>query len=244
MKLSRRRKSARRGRHTKRTGKHLRYKVKKVHGSKRYHRGHKRTHKRGRRLQGGWVPVPCTGDYDKGFEKIVDNEKEVKYSNSRSNKTVTLTYKKQVGYPSTEANDEFGITIEFGFKFEFSGSLKPYVKESLTIFFIRHPLDEKSPCFYFSGPKAEILDKIVEPTTWSNIKESEMERAIGSKKYGDKEYRDTSTIVFREKHIAEPRTYNFGSNMAIFSIIRACIEAAMNHHIPSVTPLPPVSSPY
>jgi hypothetical protein len=53
MKLSRRGKSARRGRHTKRAGKHLRYKGKKVRGSKRYHRGHKRTHKRGRRLQRG-----------------------------------------------------------------------------------------------------------------------------------------------------------------------------------------------
>jgi hypothetical protein len=53
MKLSRRGKSARRGRHTKHAGKHLRYKGKKVRGSKRYHRGHKRTHKRGRRLQRG-----------------------------------------------------------------------------------------------------------------------------------------------------------------------------------------------
>ena len=53
MKLSRRGKSARRGRHTKRAGKHLRYRGKKVRGSKRYHLGHKRTHKRGRRLQRG-----------------------------------------------------------------------------------------------------------------------------------------------------------------------------------------------
>ena len=52
MKLSRRGKSARRGRHTKRAGKHLRYRGKKVRGSKRY-RGHKRTYKRGRRLQRG-----------------------------------------------------------------------------------------------------------------------------------------------------------------------------------------------
>jgi hypothetical protein len=55
MKLSRRGKSARRGRHTKRARKNLRYKGKKVRGSKRYHRGHKRTHKRGRRLQRGGV---------------------------------------------------------------------------------------------------------------------------------------------------------------------------------------------
>ena len=39
MKLSRRGKSARQGRHTKRARKNLRYKGKKVHGSKRYHRG-------------------------------------------------------------------------------------------------------------------------------------------------------------------------------------------------------------
>lgn len=56
MKLSRRGKSARRGRHTKRAGKKLRYRGKKVRGSKRYHRGHKRTHKRGRRLQRGGEP--------------------------------------------------------------------------------------------------------------------------------------------------------------------------------------------
>jgi len=55
MKLSRRGKSARRGRHTKRAGKHLRYKGKKVRGSKRHHRGHKRTYKRGKRLQRGGV---------------------------------------------------------------------------------------------------------------------------------------------------------------------------------------------
>ena len=57
MKLSRRGKSARRGRHTKRAGKHLRYRGKKVRGSKRYHRGRGggrvRTHKRGKRLQRG-----------------------------------------------------------------------------------------------------------------------------------------------------------------------------------------------
>lgn len=53
MKLSRRGKSARRGRHTKRAGKHLRYRGKKVSGSKRYHREHKRTHKRGRRFHRG-----------------------------------------------------------------------------------------------------------------------------------------------------------------------------------------------
>ena len=53
MKLSRRGKSARRGRHTKRARKNLRYKGKKVHGSIRYHRGHKRTYKRGKRLQMG-----------------------------------------------------------------------------------------------------------------------------------------------------------------------------------------------
>jgi hypothetical protein len=56
MKLSRRGKSARRGRHTKRAGKKLRYRGKKVRGSKRYHLGHKRTHKRGRRLQRGGEP--------------------------------------------------------------------------------------------------------------------------------------------------------------------------------------------
>lgn len=55
MKLSRRGKSARRGKHTKRAGKHLRYKGKKVRASKRYHRGHKRTYKRGRRFQRGGV---------------------------------------------------------------------------------------------------------------------------------------------------------------------------------------------
>ena len=55
MKLSRRGKSARRGRHTKRAGKHLRYRGKKVHASKRYHRGHKRTHKRGRRFHMGRI---------------------------------------------------------------------------------------------------------------------------------------------------------------------------------------------
>ena len=55
MKLSRRGKSARRGRHTKRAGKHLRYRGKKVRASKRYHRAHKRTYKRGKRLQRGGV---------------------------------------------------------------------------------------------------------------------------------------------------------------------------------------------
>ena len=73
MKLSRRGKSARRGRHTKRAGKHLRYRGKKVRGSKRYHRGHKRTHKRGRRLQRGGLkpntnifvlPWPIQDKYD------------------------------------------------------------------------------------------------------------------------------------------------------------------------------------
>jgi hypothetical protein len=113
MKLSRRGKSARRGRHTKRTGKHLRYKGKKVRASKRYHRGHKRTHKRGRRLHmGGGL---CTGGYNEGFEKIVDNEREVKYSNSASNKTVSLRYEKLDGRFSMEVDDEFGITIEFVF---------------------------------------------------------------------------------------------------------------------------------
>ena len=55
MKLSRRGKSARRGRHTKRAGKHLRYRGKKVRASKRYHRAHKRTYKRGRRVHRGGV---------------------------------------------------------------------------------------------------------------------------------------------------------------------------------------------
>ena len=64
MKLSRRGKSARRGRHTKRAGKHLRYKGKKVRGSKRYHRGHKRTHKRGRRLHMGRIKRGGAGDDD------------------------------------------------------------------------------------------------------------------------------------------------------------------------------------
>ena len=65
MKLSRRGKSARRGRHTKRTGKHLRYKGKKVRASKRYHRiksgrGHtKKTHRKtyGGRVKRGGVGV-------------------------------------------------------------------------------------------------------------------------------------------------------------------------------------------
>ncbi len=64
MKLSRRGKSARRGRHTKRTGKHLRYKGKKVRASKRYHRGHKRTHKRGRRLHMGRIKRGGADDDD------------------------------------------------------------------------------------------------------------------------------------------------------------------------------------
>jgi hypothetical protein len=53
MKLSRRGKSVRRGRHTKRAGKNLRYKGKKVRGSKRHHRAHKRTYKRGKRFHRG-----------------------------------------------------------------------------------------------------------------------------------------------------------------------------------------------
>jgi len=58
MKISRRGKQARRGRHTKRTGKHLRYKSKKFRASKRYHRGNKRTYKRGKRFhRGGEVRV-------------------------------------------------------------------------------------------------------------------------------------------------------------------------------------------
>ena len=71
MKLSRRGKSARRGRHTKRAGKHLRYKGKKVRGSKRYHRGHKRTHKRGRRLQRGGV---LTADQKAAALKIIQDD--------------------------------------------------------------------------------------------------------------------------------------------------------------------------
>jgi len=65
MKLSRRGKSARRGRHTKRARKNLRYKGKKVRGSKRYHRiksgrGHtKKTHRKtyGGRVKRGGVGV-------------------------------------------------------------------------------------------------------------------------------------------------------------------------------------------
>jgi hypothetical protein len=55
MKLSRRGKLARRGKHTKRAGKHLRYKTKskKFRASKRYHRGNKRTYKRGKRFHRG-----------------------------------------------------------------------------------------------------------------------------------------------------------------------------------------------
>jgi hypothetical protein len=64
MKLSRRGKSARRGRHTKRAGKHLRYKGKKVRASKRYHRAHKRTYKRGRRFHRGGVLPPGDDDDD------------------------------------------------------------------------------------------------------------------------------------------------------------------------------------
>ena len=63
MKLSRRGKSARRGRHTKRAGKHLRYRGKKVRASKRYHRAHKRTYKRGRRVHRGGV-LPQGDDDD------------------------------------------------------------------------------------------------------------------------------------------------------------------------------------
>ena len=63
MKLSRRGKSARRGRHTKRAGKHLRFKGKKVRASKRYHRAHKRTYKRGRRVHRGGV-LPQGDDDD------------------------------------------------------------------------------------------------------------------------------------------------------------------------------------
>ena len=59
MKISRRGKLARRGKHTKRAGKHLRYKIKskQFRASKRYHRGNKRTYKRGRRLHGGGTEV-------------------------------------------------------------------------------------------------------------------------------------------------------------------------------------------
>ena len=63
MKLSRRGKSARRGRHTKRAGKLLRYRGKKVRASKRYHRAHKRTYKRGRRVHRGGV-LPQGDDDD------------------------------------------------------------------------------------------------------------------------------------------------------------------------------------
>ena len=83
MKLSRRGKSARRGRHTKRTGKKLRYKGKKVSGSKRYNRGHKRTYKRGRRFQrgGGGEPLKCkftepTED-SKGFYELTISERDL-----------------------------------------------------------------------------------------------------------------------------------------------------------------------
>ena len=66
MKLSRRGKSARRGRHTKRAGKHLRYRGKKVRASKRYHRAHKRTYKRGRRVHRGGVLPQGVDDTELG----------------------------------------------------------------------------------------------------------------------------------------------------------------------------------
>ena len=71
MKLSRRGKQARRGRHTKRAGKHLRYKSKKFSGSKRYHRGNKRTYKRGKRFHRGGEERVDGGKIDKKKPGVV-----------------------------------------------------------------------------------------------------------------------------------------------------------------------------
>jgi hypothetical protein len=66
MKLSRRGKLARRGKHTKRAGKYLRYKSKskKIRASKRYHRGNKRTYKRGKRFHRGGDDCKDGGNID------------------------------------------------------------------------------------------------------------------------------------------------------------------------------------
>ena len=111
MKLSRRGKSARQGRHTKRARKNLRYKGKKVHGSKRYHRGigdrghTKKTHRkiyRGRVKKGGvdeehWKKVTWTN---------VDGNPHKKQANG------LLVYKKDSTFSLTSESKHFLVTLE------------------------------------------------------------------------------------------------------------------------------------
>ena len=108
MKLSRRGKSARRGRHTKRAGKHLRYKGKKVRASKRYHRAHKRTYRRGRKLQRGGVK--CGGI--EITEWHIDTTSDIYYKGSHVAhiSMVTLRNKKTSSYFLFN-NDSFQVVL-------------------------------------------------------------------------------------------------------------------------------------
>jgi Skp family chaperone for outer membrane proteins len=112
MKISRRGKLARRGKHTKRAGKHLRYKTKskKFRASKRYHRGRGRvrvrTHKRGKRFHNGGAVT---------FQDIIAAQDPS--NSSITNYTVqgtidTIKYKKTSGLSITSGESPFQIEIK------------------------------------------------------------------------------------------------------------------------------------
>ena len=110
MKISRRGKLARRGKHTKRAGKHLRYKTKskKFSGSKRYHRGNKRTHKRGKRFHRGGEKGCESLEFTDWTTNTISGSGNNEHT-ADGNPNIFLTYKKKGSLMSVPSD----FSIEF-----------------------------------------------------------------------------------------------------------------------------------
>jgi hypothetical protein len=231
MKISRRGKLARRGKHTKRAGKHLGYKSKskKFRGSKRYHRGNKRTYKRGRRLHVGGFN--CDSIVLRPLYKLRnglmipqsdDSEVRRRYF---SIDTPEIFYTKTGSRFAMEDHSKFTMYVDF----IITGD-----KVDLVIVFIRDVLDDKSPTFVFKkqGTTGEIKEFL-----------KTMAIKLTSK---DQPESDEKLRLTQDNNIFEPkiftgspiRVYSFKSpkNVDTFSKIADCIKSKIPGVVDAIIP--------